>query len=207
MAIGLQRKDLSDVEKELNLPSNQLLAMFVKVVRKVSTAFRAVIAGAVEASLPEKRDVELDGALEARISSRVQAPAVEVDGDDEGEEFDPAMREKQRALIDALPLDKYEIATSTADDTAWEEAERQVLEAGAHEGRSTTVSVKSHKKRKVEHVNGEGNSVDQGDELAGERKGKKGKSETGERKKHRDKEKHKHRTKEGESRTKLNSKG
>lgn len=121
LAIGLQRKDLSDVEKELNLPSNQLLAMFVKVVRKVSTAFRGVISGAVEAELPEKKDDEINvgagigasvnGTATAalpRISSRVQVPInANVDEDDpEEEEVDPAIKEKQRALIDALPLDK-----------------------------------------------------------------------------------------------------
>lgn len=110
LAIGLQRKDLSDVEKELNLPSNQLLAMFVKVVRKVSTAFRAVISGAVEASLSDKKDADLNGAAEPRVSSRVvQVPAADADvnGDDGGTaEVDPALKEKQRALVDALPLDK-----------------------------------------------------------------------------------------------------
>lgn len=106
LAIGLQRKDLSEVERELNLPSSQLLAMFVKVVRKVSTAFRALVSGAVEASLPEKKDVELNGALEMRINSRAQAPPVELNDDQGPVELDPTLREKQRALIDALPLDK-----------------------------------------------------------------------------------------------------
>lgn len=110
LAIGLQRKDLTDVEKELNLPSNQLLAMFVKVVRKVSTTFRAVISGAVEASLPEKKDVELNGGTAAgpRVTSRVQIDPKEAvdDLDDDDEKIDPAIKEKQRALIDALPLDK-----------------------------------------------------------------------------------------------------
>jgi N-acetyltransferase 10 len=108
LAIGLQRKDLSDVEKELNLPSNQLLAMFVKIIRKVSTSFRAVVSGAVEAELPVKRDVEMLG---ARIGSRAAAmPVPQVENidedDDEAEDVDTELKEKQRALIDALPLDK-----------------------------------------------------------------------------------------------------
>ncbi|OAP63200.1 hypothetical protein AYL99_02427 [Fonsecaea erecta] len=165
LAIGLQRKDLSEVEKELNLPSNQLLAMFVKVVRKISTALRAVVSGEVDASLGEKKEVEIngEGAVQSIPSGgRVHiAPSGPVNGaDDEeesGPEVDPEMKEKQRAMVDALPLDKYEIAaTSAADDRAWEQAERQVREGG----NSTIVSVKGAakaKKRKIE---------DDGDEAA-----------------------------------------
>ncbi|KIV77211.1 hypothetical protein PV11_09027 [Exophiala sideris] len=194
LAIGLQRKDLNDVEKELNLPSNQLLAMFVKVVRKVSTAFRAIISGAVEASLPEKKDVDLNGTTgaAARIGSRVQnAPteAVDDDLDEDAEQVNPYLKEKQRALIDALPLDRFEMTATTADDEAWEDAERQVRDAGAEPGRSTVVSVKSQKKRKVDDVNGDETheEVDGADKKKRKDKDKKHESRNGE--KHRSKDK------------------
>ncbi|EXJ67311.1 tRNA(Met) cytidine acetyltransferase [Cladophialophora psammophila CBS 110553] len=153
LAIGLQRKDLGEVEKELNLPSNQLLAMFVKVVRKISTALRAVVSGEVEASLGEKKEIEINGeeAIEPKpVGGRVHiAPLGPVNGEGDteeyGEEADPGVREKQRAMIDALPLDKYEISTtSAADNRAWEQAERQVRAAG----NSNVVSVKSAGKLK-----------------------------------------------------------
>ncbi|EXJ88610.1 tRNA(Met) cytidine acetyltransferase [Capronia coronata CBS 617.96] len=209
LAIGLQRKDLSDVERELNLPSNQLLAMFVKVVRKVSTAFRAVISGAVEESLSEKKDAELNSAAEPRTSSRVVPPRTvdaDVNGNDDevNMEVDPELKEKQRALIDALPLDKYEITPSTTDDKAWEEAERQVREAGT----STTVSVKSlKKKRKADDslANGHGgeDNHDMDNDGAGDgdgetpqrKKGKKDKDKDKDKKKNKDKDrskKHRH---------------
>lgn len=76
-----------------------------------------------------------------------------------GEEIDREMKEKQRALIDALPLDRYEIEDGGAE---WEEAEKQVSKAmkggkgGSGIGGSggngeigeaeVTVSVKSKKK-------------------------------------------------------------
>ena len=112
LAIGLQRKDLSDVERELNLPSNQLLAMFVKVVRKISTALRGVVSGDVEMELGEKKDVEMNGAPEpmgmsgGRINVKPLGPATQYGEDELAEEIDPAMKEKQRAMIDALPLDR-----------------------------------------------------------------------------------------------------
>src|SRR5690606_34737221 len=42
LGIGLQRKDVSQLEKEMSLPSSQVLAMFVKVIRKFSAYFRSI---------------------------------------------------------------------------------------------------------------------------------------------------------------------
>lgn len=116
LAIGLQRKDLSDVEKELNVPSSQLLAMFVKICRKISTAFRSIVEGAIKAELPSRADttaghISVNGtATGSRVGHIVPAAvASTLDSlEDEGdqEEIDIALREKQRALIDALPLEQ-----------------------------------------------------------------------------------------------------
>ncbi|OQV09234.1 hypothetical protein CLAIMM_13377 isoform 1 [Cladophialophora immunda] len=199
LAIGLQRKDLSEVEKELNLPSNQLLAMFVKVVRKISTALRAVVSGEVEASLGEKKEVEINGEeatklkpIGGRVHIATSGAVGEDDEEEYGEEVDPEMREKQRALIDALPLDKYEISTTgAADDEAWEHAERQVREAG----NSTVVSVKSAGKAKKRKIDDDANAGDEDGAPGGDRSGvgddhgrerrkdKKGRIERGEGKK------------------------
>ena len=121
LAIGLQRKTLDEVEKELGVPSSQLLAMFVKVVRKVSTAFRAIVEGAVAEEMPA-RDIVMsgndnttgrfvDGETEAEPNTRApkfQPLAQNLDEElrEGGEEVDRDMKEKQRVLIDALPLDQ-----------------------------------------------------------------------------------------------------
>jgi N-acetyltransferase 10 len=132
LAIGLQRKLLEDVEKELGVPSSQLLAIFVKVVRKVSSHFRAIKENAVAETLPGKDaglmleadggaingdDVDMDDVL-ARAqkdkSGKDDAgrkrfePLVQSLSDDLAEgagEVDRELKEKQRALVDALPLD------------------------------------------------------------------------------------------------------
>lgn len=128
LAIGLQKKDLTDVEKEFNVASSQLLALFVKIVRKVSVAFRRVVEGAVDAELPQKKDValpteSLNGDTEdkdvsmdiapvsrSRVSNRTSRGATlddtatdENDGDDD---VPTELKEKQKALIDALPLNR-----------------------------------------------------------------------------------------------------
>lgn len=141
LAIGLQRKVLEDVEKELGVPASQLLAMFVKVVRKVASHFRALKEGAVAETLPATnvgtRDsdrMELDaGEGEGRTPTTTTTTTINTANDpnghearggrakkrfepltqslneelaEGGREVDKQMKEKQRALIDALPLER-----------------------------------------------------------------------------------------------------
>ncbi|KAL2823167.1 GNAT acetyltransferase 2-domain-containing protein [Aspergillus cavernicola] len=145
LAIGLQRKTFDDVEKELTLPSSQLLAMFLKIVRKMSTQFRSLQESAVADTLPADQAPDAHTTTDAHdevVEQRFKP--LETSLDDElragGEEVNAEMREKQRALIDSLHLDKYEIGNGTA---GWEEAEKQIRAGGV-----PTVSVKSSKQSK-----------------------------------------------------------
>lgn len=111
LAIGLQRKSLDDLEKELNLPSSQLLAMFLKIIRKVSTHFRGLVEGAVADTMPAEQvpsSVPAGAAHDDVVEDRFKP--LETGLEDElregGQQIDNELREKQRALIDALPLDK-----------------------------------------------------------------------------------------------------
>ena len=147
LAIGLQRKVLEDVEKELGLPSSQLLAMFVKIVRKVSAYFRRILEGAIEETIPQANVPTEDGADEAQTKKFAPLQSnLDAELREGGEEVDKELKEKQRALIDALPLDKYEIETGAA---GWDEAEKQIKRAQAKDGdKGLTVSVKSSKSDK-----------------------------------------------------------
>ncbi|KAL2802267.1 GNAT acetyltransferase 2-domain-containing protein [Aspergillus granulosus] len=146
LAIGLQRKTFDDLEKEhTTVQSSQLLAMFLKIIRKVSTYLRSLIEGAVAEALPAEQIATTQAAGDAHdevVEERFKP--LETSLDDElregGEEVNAELREKQRALIDALPLDKYEITNGSA---GWEEAEKQIRAGGA-----ATVSVKSSKQSK-----------------------------------------------------------
>ena len=145
LSIGLQKKSIDHVERELGLPNSQLLAMFVKIVRKVSAHFRRLLEGAVVETLPqpthpaEEADDEEETKRYAPLTTTL---------DDElrsgGNAVNAELKEKQRALIDALPLDKYEIESG---GVGWEEAEKQVKKAHAKGGgKDVTVSVKAEKK-------------------------------------------------------------
>ena len=126
LAVGLQRKDVDDLAAELVLPAQQLLAMFVKVVRKISAFLRELVEGAVAEGMPARADGEgraaeggmdrsgatngkEDDAMEAKVAPRLQKP-LEQDLNEElrkgGDEVNEALKEKQRALVDALPLDR-----------------------------------------------------------------------------------------------------
>lgn len=114
LAIGLQRKDMDDVTQELNLPSSQLLAMFIKILRKITTHFSSVVAAAVQAELPgrERLAVSRANASGAHDDEAVDdrfAPlttALEDELEEGGDEALKTLRKKQRELIDSLPLDQ-----------------------------------------------------------------------------------------------------
>ena len=158
LAIGLQRKVLEEVEKELGLPSSQLLAMFVKIVRKVSSHFRRLLEGAVEETLPQHptpTTTTNNNNLDREKEETRFAPLQKNLNDElrEGaQEINEALQEKQRALIDALPLERYEIETGA---TGWEEAEKQVRRAQARGGKEVTVSVARADKEKKKRKKGE----------------------------------------------------
>ncbi|KAJ2467191.1 N-acetyltransferase 10, partial [Coemansia sp. RSA 2322] len=48
LGLGLQRKSVDEVEKELNLPGRQILALFTKILRKFSNHFRELETKAIE---------------------------------------------------------------------------------------------------------------------------------------------------------------
>jgi len=114
LAVGLQRKDLSSVESELSLPSSQLLAMFIKIMRKMSSHFSSLVTGAIEAELPQREaiGVSVEDASAAHDDQVVDERFVplemglEDELDEGGDEAMKALREKQRELINALPLDE-----------------------------------------------------------------------------------------------------
>jgi N-acetyltransferase 10 len=110
LGIGLQRKEFSDLEKELGLNTSQLMAMFVKVVRKISAAFRTIVEGAVEETMPERMETEENGIEHGGSEAQQKFQPLEKDLDEElregGDEIQRLERERAKALIDALPLDK-----------------------------------------------------------------------------------------------------
>lgn len=114
IAIGLQRKDINAVSEELSVPSSQLLAMFIKILRKITTHFGALVSAAVESELPKTEGIGVSlentsGIHEGEAVDTRFAPlqtSLEEELEEGADEALREVRQKQRDLIDSLPLDQ-----------------------------------------------------------------------------------------------------
>jgi N-acetyltransferase 10 len=114
LGIGLQRKNLEDLEKELGLASSQVLGIFIKIVRKVSSQFKAVVEGAAADTLPSTRNGNGEEAFAGaedfeRSKLNPLSQTLEEELAEGAEEVDAEERERMRSMIDSLPLDRYEL--------------------------------------------------------------------------------------------------
>lgn len=114
LSIGLQRKDMDAIAEELSLPSSQLLAMFIKILRKITAHFDTLVSQAYDAEIPHTRlGVSLANATGVLDDEEVDTKYVplqtslEQELAEEGDEALKEVKRKQRELIDSLPLDKY----------------------------------------------------------------------------------------------------
>lgn len=82
--LGLQRKSVDDLEKELSLPSSQILALFNKVIRKVTQAYRKIQHLALEGE--EEEEKETKKAAAKKVQQDKKRTRVEKDEDEEDEQ-------------------------------------------------------------------------------------------------------------------------
>jgi N-acetyltransferase 10 len=113
LAIGLQRKEVETAAEELGIPASQLLATFIKIMRKISSHLGSLVTGAIAAEMPENTvGVSRENALGMHDDEVVDNKfvALETSLEDEleegGDEALSELRAKQRELIDSLPLDQ-----------------------------------------------------------------------------------------------------
>ncbi|CAM9579055.1 unnamed protein product [Scytosiphon promiscuus] len=140
LAMGLQHRSVTLLSKELQLPDNQVLALFNKAVRKLCNCLTEVAEKAAEeemetASSKQKR---LDTIKSAGEMSMLPA-SMDEDLDGGAKEAMKKMAGKQEQLLDAVDLAQYAVRGTEAD---WDAATKKskVAKGG---GGSTTVSIKS----------------------------------------------------------------
>jgi N-acetyltransferase 10 len=104
LSIGLQRKGIDDLEKELSLPSGQVMAMFIKIIKKVSTAFREIEKAAIEKEIPPES--QGNGDLNGEETFIPLEQSLDDEMEEAGNEAVSALNEKQRELINSLDLQK-----------------------------------------------------------------------------------------------------
>jgi len=118
LAQGLQHKTVGTLEKEMGLPSAQLLAMFNKSMRKLYKHLQASVEGEVEAEAAPR----LRSALEREASERESMTPLESmakELKEGGKNMEKKLNEKQQKLLESLDLNKYAV---TGTDERWGKA-------------------------------------------------------------------------------------
>lgn len=77
LGLGLQHKTVDVLEKELDLPSSQILGLFNKVMKKFTQHFNDILEHDVEKGLLEKREITLDP-VEQSMEDELNEAAAEV---------------------------------------------------------------------------------------------------------------------------------
>jgi len=106
LGLGLQRKTVEDLEGELDVPVSQLLALFTKIVRKISKRLVGIQKEAIGRELPPAAT----NTTETRMIEKDWKPVgqqMDEELDEAGKEVTSALKERQREMIDSLDLSKY----------------------------------------------------------------------------------------------------
>ncbi|XP_008947728.1 PREDICTED: N-acetyltransferase 10-like, partial [Merops nubicus] len=133
LGIGLQHKSLDQLEKELELPSSQLMGLFNRIIRKVVQLFNTVQEKAVEEQMVATKDIVMEPTLKSL--------------NDDLEEAAKEFQEKHKqevAKLKEMNLTQYIIR---GDDEEWE----QVLSKA---GQNTSIVSLKSEKRKLETARG-----------------------------------------------------
>ncbi|VDD92139.1 unnamed protein product [Enterobius vermicularis] len=121
LGLGLQQKSVDVMVKELDFPANQLLALFNKVIRRLSTYFDGICKEAIRSKL----ETEISKKDDNEVHSPEKMQPVTVSLEEELEEGAMKVKEKQRRERHILEeelarnLEQYKIK-GTDDD--WENA-------------------------------------------------------------------------------------
>lgn len=114
LSIGLQHKDLDQVARELTITSSQLLGMLIKILKKITNHFGSLVTSAIESEMPKTKQIgiSVENASGAHDDENIDTrflplqTSLEEELDEGGDEALKVIKQKQRELIDSLPLDQ-----------------------------------------------------------------------------------------------------
>lgn len=161
LSLGLQRKAVEEIEAEIKLPTSQTLALFVKVIRKLTKALQEIQKAKISSQMTKTVSGQPENeASEPRSVPKLESLTLQQRGLESNahhivKEVSGRLKEQQRELIDSLDLNQYAIG---GDESEWKEVEEKMCETLVEvtEGKSMTVSVanpnstKASLKRKVD---------------------------------------------------------
>ena len=119
MGLGLQYKSIELLEKDLNLQSNQLLALFNKIVKKFITLFEDINVTEISRSIMNSNDEA--HAKSGRINEMVPlAQSLAQELNEEAEKILKKEKEEKKANI--LQLNDLKQYAIKGDDNDWSDA-------------------------------------------------------------------------------------
>ncbi|XP_028917575.1 RNA cytidine acetyltransferase [Ornithorhynchus anatinus] len=130
LGIGLQHKSLDQMEKEIELPSSQLMGLFNRIIRKVVQLFSLIQEKAIEEQMVATKDIVMEPTIKSLNDDLNEA----------AKEFQEK-HQKEMGKLKEMDLSQYIIR---GDDEEWNEV---LNKAGQN---ASLVSLKSDKKRKSE---------------------------------------------------------
>uniref|UniRef100_H3G9W7 RNA cytidine acetyltransferase n=1 Tax=Phytophthora ramorum TaxID=164328 RepID=H3G9W7_PHYRM len=134
VSLGLQHQSVDVIQQELNVPSNQLLALFNKAVRKFLGQIEQLMEKQLEQETTNSKKI-----AEVAAQSQAMAPTETTLDEEMREGAQEAKAKQQQQLLDSLNLMKYAVR---GDDADWDAALAQT------EGGGAVVQVKSKKETK-----------------------------------------------------------
>ncbi|KAI4892813.1 hypothetical protein NFI96_017246 [Prochilodus magdalenae] len=140
LGLGLQHKSIDDLEKNIELPSSQLMGLFNRLIRKVVQFFSTIQEKAVEAEMVAFKDVNMEPTTRPLHEDLVWNSSE--NSDEAAKEFEEKHKKDMEKIKD-MKLSQYMIR---GDDEEWD----QVLKTA---GQTAIVSIKSDKKRKLDGTN------------------------------------------------------
>ncbi|KAM3609142.1 uncharacterized protein V6R79_010191 [Siganus canaliculatus] len=127
LGIGMQHKSVEQLEKEIELPSSQLMGLFNRLIRKVVQVLTNIQEKAIEAEMVDTKDISMEPTMKSLNDDLSEA----------AKEFEERHKKDLEKVKD-MDLEEYKIR---GDDEEWD----QVLKKA---GNTAIVSIKSDKKRK-----------------------------------------------------------
>lgn len=140
LVLGLQQRELGDAERDLGLPSSQILALFNKAMRRLHSCLNAAEEARAKASLPQPSDRARDAAQ--RLAAGGPHPVALDDTLRDGAA--EVLRQQQEALLKSLNVEQYAIR---GDDVDWD---AQLARVG--DGSAPRNSVLSVKRKQQQHT-------------------------------------------------------
>ncbi|XP_077143106.1 RNA cytidine acetyltransferase [Ranitomeya variabilis] len=139
LGVGLQHKSVDQLEKEIELPSSQLMGLFNRIIRKVVQSFSGILERAVEDEMATTKEVVMEPTLKS----------LNEDLEEAAKEFQQKHKEEVQKLK-GIDLSQYVIG---GEDDEWNE----VLKTTGQN--ASIVSLKSDKKRKLDQPGKSGAKV------------------------------------------------